>query len=795
MNIENDWPSALLDLTENSLKKDAHNVKLSFDAFESAAEKQGLFDLQSVEHNGKLHSVALKAAKLAKSSDSGLFAQTGLQILQVYTRFCSIDYFLENFVEWSNISLSVVKSAGGTKEATWSCKMDEGWNLLFHTIQRLAILSHVKSSKKEGALLCSKCSSAFKQTFDPECPKVSALRTLLACLEGFPSSMKSNEKFLQKCLVGLLWRKNYLQEIAVQCVASLASIEGTSESWGRYCHMLISSAHDKMDTILEGLESDQVMQTYRDQMIKQAPLPSPETGKIKKLHIEIFCDNFCILDGFLASIILMVTKRYSSAVPIPVLGICEVANRALSVDITRLREIEKIGRTPGQVAHLGVRISMLQERAFQMLKSILVAARCAALPFVGCISGTAKGFLESVNSIKESPYADISDSSVLLSALDMLQYLIQIGGQYIINSSVSVVINLSKKVLYLPLFEDLNEKEIANKMWKPFIIKHQYSFEMKPIEVECQVQILKTLQIVLQQGGACLKASERNVVEDMIRHMAHSITQLVEYRSIQAKQRFSILRKIQYAAFEAYLISVIAPSPYRNSHGAEAVQLFRENITCSSQEIASFCQQAILYLESTMHPRSTDLSFKNTSVPENREYSSYGMPVYWSFLEYNEDKKRQLRDAKPDNREKRIKLEEKQTQTESPAAQERIAQASTAAKVAVPTRNEKSPPADLKEHKEKTSTIDSGVQGVNNERKETAVQTQPVPIGQATASMGKPEQQMTTKDTVAEKPDLEKQNFQSVPELPSSTFLYPDSDSDESLPDIDSGNEASDLST
>jgi len=591
MDIEKDWPSALLDLTENSLKKNANNVTLSVDAFRSAAEKQGLFDVQSKELDGKLHAVAVKAAKLAKSSDSKQFAQTGLQVLQVYTRFCSIDYFLENFVEWSNISLSVVKPQGGTEEAVWSGKMDEGWNLLFHTIQRLAILSHVKSSKKEGALLCSKCSSAFKQTFDPDCPRVSALRTLLACLEGFPSSMKSNEKFLQNCLVGLLWRTSYIQEIAVHCLASLASIEGTSESWGRYCHMLIASTHDKMDMILEGLESDQVRQNLRDQMNKQASLFAPETGKMKKLHIEIFCDNFTMLDGLLASISLMVTKRYSSAVPMPLLGICEVANRALSVDITRLRDIEKIGRTSGQVAIIGVKISMVQKKVFQMLKAMALSARCAAFPFISYISSITQSFLESMNSIKESPYADISDSSVLLSALDMLQHLMQIGGQYVIKSSVSVVISLSRRVLYLPLVEDSNETEISNKILKSFIIKHQYSFEMKPIEVECQVQALRTLQIVLQQGGTCLKASERTVMEDMIMHMAHSITQLIEYRSIQAKQRFSILRKVQYAAFEAYLISVLAPSPYRNSHGAEAVQLFRENITSSSQEIASFCQE------------------------------------------------------------------------------------------------------------------------------------------------------------------------------------------------------------
>ena len=599
MDIEKDWPSALLDLTENILKKDANNVKLSLNAFESAAEKQGLFDMQNEELDGKLHSVALKAAKLAKSSESGINAQTGLRILQIYTRFCSIDYFLENFVEWSNISLSIVKPARGTKEAAWSGKMDEGWNLLFHTIQRLAILSHIKSTKKEGALLCSKCSSAFKQSFDPDYPKVSALNTLLASLEGFPSSMKSNEKFLQKCLASLLWRRDYSQEIAIHCLASLASIEGTSESWGRYCHMLIASAHDKMDVILEGLESDQVRQGYRDQVNNQVSVLAPETGKMKKLHIEIFCDNCRILDGFLASIILMLSKRYPSAVPIPFLGICQVANRVLSVDITRLREIEKIGRTQGQVAHLGVRICTIQNKAFQMLKSILLSARCAVLPFVPYISDTTQGFLESVNSIKESPYADISDSSVLLSALDTLQHLMRIGGQYVIKSSVSLLINLSRKVLYLPLFEDSIEKEIANKMWKSFIIKHQYSFEMKSVEVECHVQVLSTLQIVLQQGGTCLKVSERTVIEDMIMHMAHSITQLVEYRSIQAKQRFSILTKIQLAAFKAYLISVVAPSPYRNSHGAEAVQLFRENITSSSQEIASFCQEVsyiILFL-------------------------------------------------------------------------------------------------------------------------------------------------------------------------------------------------------
>ena len=69
---------------------------------------------------------------------------------------------------------------------------------------------------------------------------------------------------------------------------------------------------------------------------------------------------------------------------------------------------------------------------------------------------------------------------------------------------------------------------------------------------------------------------------------------------------------------------------------------------------------------------------------------------------------------------------------------------------------------------------------------------QPVAGGQATASMGVSEQQMPTKNAVAEQADPEKEKAESVPEP---HFFFPESDSDESLPDIDSGNEASDLST
>jgi hypothetical protein len=195
-----------------------------------------------------------------------------------------------------------------------------------------------------------------------------------------------------------------------------------------------------------------------------------------------------------------------------------------------------------------------------------------------------------------------------------------------------------------------------------------------------------------------------------------------------------------------------------------------------------------------MHPRSTDLSFKNASVPENKEHSSYGMPVYWSFLEYNEEKKRQLRGARPENPEKRIKLEEKQTQTESPPIQEPMAQA---AKVAEPTRDDERPSGDLRE---KPINIDIhspgviGVQSVPKEKNEAVLQTQPISCAQdAAASIGKPEEQLPTKNPIAENPDTE--NVQSLPEFPSSAFLRPDSDSDDSLPDIDSGNEASDIST
>lgn len=111
-------------------------------------------------------------------------------------------------------------------------------------------------------------------------------------------------------------------------------------------------------------------------------------------------------------------------------------------------------------------------------------------------------------------------------------------------------------------------------------------------------------------------------------------------------------------------------------------------------------------------------------------------------------------------------------------------------------RDDEGPSDDLKEKSDTVHIPSSGligVQSVPKEENEAVVQTQPIPGGQGTASIGKPKEQPPAKNPIAETQDTE--NVQSFPELPSSAFLRLDSDSDESLPDIDSGNEASDLST
>lgn len=640
MNVGNDWPSALVDGLEKELRHSTspRNTCTFLKWYENACENKGLMGIEG-GLSERIRSMRDKSLKIIVSEGSSYDQiRFSALFLTVYSKYEESGRFISCFAEIGEVGVSCIKSVqrkGADAATARDAAFDALWHLLEVILMRLYALQHVASIKREGSAMAMKVGNLCKQSFDQKNPSLCLLSCVRACLIAFPGSMKNVEGFFRDALGKLLMKRGPCQYVAATCFALLPRISGSSESWSQYGQMLLKTIDKIYQELFEGLLHGEDTSPAIDSHAPMLPVTDDAASQV-----ELFMTYFESLQGLSASLQELIMHEFSSPVPVPISGIIWLAQRALSVDVTNIRRVERVGRTTGQVAQLGMYVSEVQNMMLNVLLTMMVVCQGAILPYLYNLGEMILNALESTCLLKSHASADISDVNFVASLIRIAKCIIEKDGVTGTRLFSKVLVELAKLEIYLTV-EGQDTRYFAQRpdhQKRPDQIRHKYAAEMQNRALLLQIDIVESLEMMLLHGVSILDHKSRIHLEDFVLHMSRTICDLVHYKSMYTKSNCVMLRELQCAILKALSASVSAPCVYRPAHAAEALHLFRQNASSSLVELSSICMFAISRLENSMHPRSLGLLPK-PDAKEARAREEYGMPSYWSFLEYDGTKR------------------------------------------------------------------------------------------------------------------------------------------------------------
>ena len=630
-----DWPDVLVSTLERSFSKkeiDYNRSKEYVLLFANCCSRKGLFDVEG-ELRLRVRQLCQKCMSLmgndALDSDSRALV---IQVLQCYVSHDEVEEFVEVFEPVGVSCLDFLKLS--KKENVYSVAVEKAWSLLEHLVLRLNELHHIKSIRKGASALVSKIGTLCKQSFDQEHPSLGLLRCLRACLIAFPTSLKNLEKNFKGIAGSLLVQSEETAQIraaAGDVFALLPRISGSGDLWSDYSQVLLVSIHKLLDHVLLGLEPEQ----QEDARFIDPSVSALDVKEKGKSEMVLFAAQMSAIIDLMNCLTRLISSNFSCPVPMPTRGLIELSRRILSVDATRIRRIERVGRTSGQVVSLGVHASRLQIHGLEILGTLMRVAKGTIIPHMCRINNMLARSMEQVCRFKSNASADIIDADFLLHLIQTLNASMKID-------SISAVTRFAQPLLDIALIElslsgrnsDEDELLLSNISPKNYHIRHQYSGQLKSNSISCQVEILQAFESMFMLGISIIQDDYRLRMEDFILHITKSAFCLADHKSLHTKGDCQGVLKLACAALKALAAAVSAPSVYRPSHAAEALAIFRKGTVSPIEDIRMASIKAVSSIEAFMHPKSLLLGTKieNTEIlARNR----HGMPSFWSFLEYD----------------------------------------------------------------------------------------------------------------------------------------------------------------
>jgi proline/glutamate/leucine-rich protein 1 len=156
-------------------------------------------------------------------------------------------------------------------------------------------------------------------------------------------------------------------------------------------------------------------------------------------------------------------------------------------------------------------------------------------------------------------------------------------------------------------------------------------------DLPAQAAALRLLRQLLEAGGQLLPPDVRAHADAVAYHISQTAAEAALCLQQQpglsdaAAQTAGALASMQVAAYEALLSSVLVPCPHRPPFLSQAVTLFRQGHSSRSAALAGVCQAAAVQCEVLLHPRATPMSAV-------RQYAgmdalpALSKPLFWSVL-------------------------------------------------------------------------------------------------------------------------------------------------------------------
>lgn len=647
--VSEDWPHVVLSGLERCVEKrvEYEKAKEYLVLFENACSRKNVFDLEEEEFSGRLKRLQESSCSiLSDDSQDASIRSVCIEILQSYMTYGRDWEVASSFEEVSTGCLSFLKQR--KKDGVYETSV--GWQLLERGIMRMHSMSDNVQMTRGAAGVVSKVGNMCVQMLDVDVCTLGVLGCLGACLIGFPSSLKHVEKALEEKVGALLMKGGECKHASAVVFAMLPRISGCGDVWSRCSQRLLVSIHTILNTLLDGLGPDRNDQNvYIDTSVE--PLSQCGDGKSQMIVFTEYVEN---VQGLMDSLTSLISNSFQVPVPMPIHGILALCRRLMKIDVTRIRNIERAGRTAGQVAILGIHISSLQTHALRMLLNLMrVCQGGLIIPHIYSINSIFVGYLDSVSMLWEHD-SDISDESVFRLVLQCVKESIRIDGIAGTEAFSKLIMGFATSTIS-PYLKSTQEELLIKKSAKTYFMRHEYAGRMLLVAMTCHADILRVIEAMF--ASSALQGEERFYMEDFVLHVANTSYQLVEHTSLHIKGDITRISIVLQSALAALAAAVAAPSVYRPVHAAEALALFRKAMSLSTMDIRSVCRRAISHLELSMHPKSL-LAPLDT---ESRARGTHGMPSYWSFLDYDGTPRQTVQTSEDDNNKEETEKQEEDT--------------------------------------------------------------------------------------------------------------------------------------
>jgi len=160
--------------------------------------------------------------------------------------------------------------------------------------------------------------------------------------------------------------------------------------------------------------------------------------------------------------------------------------------------------------------------------------------------------------------------------------------------------------------------------------------------IGAQAAAIDLVEALFQGGGAVLPAPQRLRLDAMAAHLAATCRAAATAvrRGGQGRDAGGALKSLQAAAYRALLASISTPVPHRPVFLPQAVAAFREGVFDSDAAVSAVCRDALRVVEVMLHPRALPFARElrvaaaDSRAPESGalEVPALGQPRMWSAL-------------------------------------------------------------------------------------------------------------------------------------------------------------------
>ena len=423
---------------------------------------------------------------------------------------------------------------------------------------------------------------------------------LKACLMQYPQALKHAVDGLGEVAA----REN------LEVYVMLARVGGTAEGWSARGDVLMASIDAGLDVLLDGLEADTASGTRG---YPSPPgildIPAGEQRGVESYKTATFADLLAHVENLLHALRHLVTSAFPVPVPMPIARIVALVRRLLVVDSTRLKRIERVGRTTGQVTRLGIGLPHLQITALHALRSTMRVCGGHLIPYIADVNASLRGALETMLALILHNKNEMPEVAVHALYTTVRQSL-RIDGVAGAHAFEDVLVELTRAEIYGSL---CGLGGVPGEVVTSTITGKSTT----------TISLLATLRSLFYHAASALKHDTRIFLEDVTIHIAKIAHQLVQHTQ-RATTRDSLQENaILNAALHTLEASITVPSPHRPTHAAEALCLFRA-IGPHSTVAAS----AIRHLEAAMHPKSLDFKVPLDNAEAHARHQ-LGIPTFW----------------------------------------------------------------------------------------------------------------------------------------------------------------------